>query len=372
MGNINEYNQQQLCEQKECGCPIPDLSAACVIYKGDELTCIGAEIPENLEVLLKKFDTAICNKLNTILEQGGLVNVGSGIEFYKGTNNLGQREIRTLTSSDGSIIINLDPNNEEVDITFDGQTFTLERESTTADVQIVSEYDSVNNQYTFKGLKSLNNDLTITEDVDGNITFDINDQNTFLNTITVNGDELIFGMNNGVNLTADLSLIGTDTYLDSASFDSNSGIITLTLNDGSTIDVDISSVNSQVKSDFLEEDSNSFAFIENKNPQKYINGTTDFYSLTPSDNNYTIVVDTSNQPVQIDVGTNISGVQGHYFVGFIQKGENPLTFLNYDVKPENYDAEMLGEGFAVAVEKIKVNSTQYEIFLMGDLKRTIN
>lgn len=169
--SCNGCNQQTPCEPINCGCPIPDLSAECVVYKGDKLSCIGAEVPENLEVLLKKFDTAICAKLEDIIQQGNLVNIGEGIKLYAGTDNQGQRQIRTLLSSDGSIQITLNPEEESVDFVFNGETFTLERESSTADAQIVSEFDSVNNKYTFKGLKS--DSITIEEDTEGNITLEV-------------------------------------------------------------------------------------------------------------------------------------------------------------------------------------------------------
>ena len=326
--NCNDCPPQQDCHQQDCGCPIPDLSAACVIYKGQELTCIGAEIPDTVESLLKKFDTAICSKLETILQQGDLVNVGNGIEFYKGTNNLGQREIRSLTSSDNSITINLDPNNEEVDITFDGETFTLERESTTADAQVVSTFDSVNERYTFKGLKGLN-DVTIGTDADGNITFDVDVPNQ------------------------NITLTSPD----------NSAIITEPTLGNYEVEVNFPS---QQQSDVLESDVNSPAFINNQNPVKVVAATTSgalTYELIEADNNKVILLDCTNNNIIVNIPSTLP--DNNYFVGFLQKGTNTVNFTGYDIKPSGFEDEIQGEGHNAAVERIASNS-----YLLGALKET--
>jgi len=47
----------------KCGDLSAPISASSVIYKGNILTCIGAEIPDTLESIVYKLDQAICDKL---------------------------------------------------------------------------------------------------------------------------------------------------------------------------------------------------------------------------------------------------------------------------------------------------------------------
>jgi len=323
--SCNNCNEQNPCVQKTCGCPIPDLSSACVIYKGEELECIGAEIPDTVESLLKKFDEAICNKLEDILQQGDLKNIGNGIEFYAGTNNLGQREIRTLTSSDGSIVINLNTEENEVDLTFDGELFTLEKESTTADAQIVSDFDPIDKKYTFKGLKS--DSINIQEDSNGNVTLEV--------TIP----------------DADVTITSPD----------NSATITETSNNVFNLSVNYK------QADVTETDDTKPSHIVNQNPVKVVTTTPSggaiTYDLTPEDNNHVILLDASSANITVNIPTSLP--YDNYFVGFLQKGTNVINFTGYDIKPSGFEDEIQGEGHNAAVERIASNS-----YLLGALKET--
>ena len=311
---------KNVCTQKSCGCPIPDLSARCVIYDGQELSCIGADTPDNLNNLLKKFDKSICEKLDFILQKGDLKNVGSGIEFYKGINNLGQKELRTLISSDGSVIIELGQEGETVDIKVEGVTlFTLENESTTADANIVSSFDPQENKYTFKGLKS--NSITIAEDQEGNITLEVSAPS--LTTVTSQDNSVTIVEDNG---NYDLSVEAA----------------------------------SQIQSDLGQLDSNEVDFVKGKNLQKTVDDP--LYQLTPEDNNHTIILNSINNAIQVGVPASIPN---NFFVGFIQVGNNSVTFTtnDIDVKPAGKTYEIEGDGYNAAIEKIDGG-----VFLLGSLK----
>lgn len=306
-------NNKTVCTQKTCGCPIPDLSARCVIYDGESLSCIGADIPDNLNNLLKKFDKAICEKLDFALEKGDLKNVGTGIEFYKGENNLGEKEIRTLVSSDGSITIELDQEEETVDLKID--LFDLENESTTSDANILSSFNAQDNKYTFKGLKS--DSITISEDQDGNIILEV--------------------------------ATGSDTTISS-----QDNSITVVQN-GDNYDL---SVEEQVQADVLEQDPQELSFIQNQNPTKVIANN---YTLQEADNNYVILADSTDNSILITIPP--TGLPSdNFFVGFLQKGSNPVSFNGYDIKPSQFTDELQGEGHNAAVEII-----QGESFLLGAL-----
>lgn len=284
---------KKICKQKDCGCPIPDLSAKCVIYDGETLSCIGADIPDNLNNLLKKFDKAICEKLNTVLQKGDLVNVGGGIELYKGIDNQGRREIRTLVSTDSSVIIELNEQENKVDLKVqlpeDIETFTLENESETSDANIVSQYDDVNKKYTFKGLKS--DSINIQEDQQGNILLEVS-----------------------------------------------------------------------VQSDVTEIETSSPAYIKNQNPVKTI---TSNYTVTEEDNNFVILVNSTNNPVTITI-PSVGLPENNFFVGFLQKGNGDVDFTGYDVKPSQFQDIIQGEGHNAAIEII-----EGEVFLIGALKEIV-
>lgn len=113
MRNCKE--QKDDCTPK-CGEPNPPISSSTVIYKGELLSCIGADIPDTLESIIKKFDTALCKKIEDILNFNSLLNIGNGTEIYRGKNSLGRSEIATLSSPNNSVNISYNETTKEVNI----------------------------------------------------------------------------------------------------------------------------------------------------------------------------------------------------------------------------------------------------------------
>lgn len=158
-----KYNKKTLCQPKSCGCPIPDLSAACVVYKNNDLTCTGVPGDDTLENIIKGLDTAICEKFELFTGYGALINTGAGAEIYKGNDVQGRRELRTVESSDESVSIVETENT--IDITIEPQdikplvsndnTVTITENPTEIDLSVdLSGFDDgiprfiVNNLYT--------------------------------------------------------------------------------------------------------------------------------------------------------------------------------------------------------------------------------
>jgi len=146
----------QDCTPK-CGEVSAPISASSIIYKGKVLTCIGAEIPETLEVLVHKIDKAICDKLKDIGSLNQLKNEGEGIELYLGESTTGQKEIATLTSPDESIIISFNSSTKEVGIELDFSKIQNDTKVKSADYLLLAE----DNSYTII-VDATNNDITIT------------------------------------------------------------------------------------------------------------------------------------------------------------------------------------------------------------------
>lgn len=341
------------CKTKNCGCPVPDLSTSCVIYDGETLSCIGADIPDDLSSLLKKFDTAICNKLDFALSKGNLRNIGEGIELYKGVNNLGERELRTFISSDETVQITINPEDESIDLKVDIPEVnlpTLENISTNPDANVFASFNPSTNTYNFRGLKS--SSLTIESDSLGNINIEAPAQDKSSvssadNSVTVNQTEDNY----------DLS-VNFPTPPEGKDFISSDQSVDIT-ESGNEVDFSVT-LQENVQGNVLETNSNSEAFIQNKNPQKTINGN---YTLQPGDNNYTIVVNSTAGSISIN--TNSTSLPNNFFVGFIQKGGNAVTFTGTFIKPASTNARIEGQARTVAVEKVNG-----DVFLMGDLENS--
>lgn len=451
------------CTQKNCGCPVPNLSARCVVYDGETLSCIGANTPDNLNNLLKKFDKAICEKLNTVLQKGDLVNIGNGIELYEGTNNLGQREIKTLVSSDNSVIIEANTDNETIDIKVDlpdateslfeipnpssynptikskisgdalgngqiviGRDASAVAGSTSNGIAIgtsseisTSEYGAIaigplsNSSYgssialgagskTFR-TKEVSLSTTDSQTSSNNryvagvenprFAYDAANKYYVDNAIAAipdfpeipyipkikhvgSGENIVLGQ----NTDQDYEVSGIKTLDGSGSPDANGTVSVYAgynntnkshefrnISGGTEIEVEntpsgeikVSSLYQHEQSDFTEEDSQQEGFIKNRLPSKTV--TAD-YSLTEQDNLHVIVVDTTSNDITITYDSNISLTE--YFVGFVQKGRNNVTFVGHNFTPQDRVPVLYGEGHNAAIEKL-----QGDVFLFGSLKQ---
>lgn len=91
------------CEEPICSCAV-EIDAKCVTVTG-EFECSSIESGLTLNQFLEELDAFICTKFNELAGYFALVNVGNGAEIYAGINGIGQKKIRTLTSTDNSVTI---------------------------------------------------------------------------------------------------------------------------------------------------------------------------------------------------------------------------------------------------------------------------
>jgi hypothetical protein len=100
-----ECNQQPLCSQNDCSCPVKDLSTDCILYTGPNLPCSGIESKKILTDLIEQLDEFICTKVEQTSALVTLINVGEGENIYAGDNLLGKkiRTIQTINIGDGPI-----------------------------------------------------------------------------------------------------------------------------------------------------------------------------------------------------------------------------------------------------------------------------
>ena len=92
------------CPDEPCTCPIKDLSTDCLIL-AEDLSCSGVLGGTNFTEALKQFDQFVCDSTSQLGGSTTLISVGNGAEVYKGIDGLGRREIKSITSTDNSVVI---------------------------------------------------------------------------------------------------------------------------------------------------------------------------------------------------------------------------------------------------------------------------
>jgi hypothetical protein len=90
------------CKQKSCACPVKDLSTDCVVLGGD-LECSNIEAGLILTEALQRLDEVICEKFSSTTNYIRLKNVGVGVGVFKQTNLTGEKELKSIISSDNSV-----------------------------------------------------------------------------------------------------------------------------------------------------------------------------------------------------------------------------------------------------------------------------
>lgn len=109
-------NCQSSCVQDTCGC-LSQYSGGCIIYDGNELTCTNIAVGLNINEMFEQFDNYFCVFKNEIMNFISILNLGTGAQVYRDDNLLGQKQLRSLSSLNNSIVIS-----EETDeITFEAQ-----------------------------------------------------------------------------------------------------------------------------------------------------------------------------------------------------------------------------------------------------------
>lgn len=344
--NCQECNDQEPCTSSTCSCPITDFPTECILYTGPDLECVDIVDEVPLEDVIVALDQLICDRIAYVITLTTLVNLGNGAKVYKPNILSNNKQIRTIVSE----------NTAHLDVVENEDTIGIR-----AGVHSLTKTDDIVSLI----VNTLSGDTTLS-----NIDFSEYNYDTFVQTATFNDitNILTITRNNGEpNIDVDFSSLSdsvTNINVSSGVYGSNT--ITLTLTDASTVDIDLSALVSeilaaviippQVKSDYLESTPSSDAFIQNKNPSKtVVLGVAGNYNVLDSDNNYIIEIDNGINDVTIDF-LNITETN-NYFVGFVQKGTGTVTFLNSDVIPQDLTNVLYGQGHIAAVEII--SSTKY-------------
>lgn len=106
-----------------CDCPVADLNTDCSIYRGDDITCNDVIVVAKDTILSDALQDIVdynCERFSEIQSNFVLKNVGTGAEVYKGTNLIGEKELRTITSTDSSITITEGTNTIDLSVELNG------------------------------------------------------------------------------------------------------------------------------------------------------------------------------------------------------------------------------------------------------------
>lgn len=346
-------------EQPPCTCAVKDLSTDCSLYTGEDLPNSGIKKNTILTEVIRRLDTFIVNKFNEAIKYLTLKNVGDGAKVYKGIDGVGNKLLRSIKSNDITLL-KVEEGTDTVDIK-PGEP-VLEFGDDILTLTVITDGES-----------TVKSTVDLSGYANGSDTFV---QSASFNTAT---NILTLTRNNGQpSLTVDLSYLdnpGTDTntYVTAGSYNTGTSNLTLTRSDSTTVTISLSALitqilnsaaSAQVQANVLETNNTSKAFIQNKNATKTVTlGSGGTYNVTNADNTYTIEIDNGANNVTINFATVT--LTDNYFVGFVIKGTGTVTFTGYDIKPSGYEAESLGQGHPAALEII--NSTKY---LHGTLVKT--
>jgi hypothetical protein len=111
--NCNECTNQEVhicnqCPPETCDCPIVDLSADCVLYTGDDIECNSVVVvPKNTKVSDAFSQTVswYCTKFAELANNFRIINTGVGAAIYSGNSLIGEKRLRRLKSTNGSVTI---------------------------------------------------------------------------------------------------------------------------------------------------------------------------------------------------------------------------------------------------------------------------
>jgi hypothetical protein len=345
------------CQPKDCSCPVKDLSTDCVLYTGNNLACSNIESGTILTELIQQLDEFICSAL-TANQNLSLVNIGPGSGIYRGINLLGERELRTLISSNNSISIF--QNTDTIDFVLPPGVIFPGLVNIGSGKQIYKGLDG-QGRAEIRTLTSSNNSVIITENAN-TIDFTVEPvtptPTTILNIGT--GSQLYAGTNG-----AGAHQIRTITSVD------NSATITQTAN---TVDVSVNPTTTQVISTPTIQVTGSGTSGSPYAPavvnlQKIIsNFPGNAYTLDPNDDQYTIILKNGIDDITVLIPNNLTYA---FNVGFIQQGTGSITFA---IAPGSGNAlrtpitgafRLAGDNFWAFLERVQSTT---EFHLLGNIK----
>jgi hypothetical protein len=323
------------CEPAPCDCPVKDLSTDCVLYNQDDIICDNVVVvPKNtvLSVALQKIVAWVCTRLSEIENFFVIKNVGNGAGVYKGTSLIGEKELKSLTSTNSSVIITPGTNTIDFSVNIpEPQEICI----TSADdsVTIVQEFDTGCFDLSVPKvcIVSTKGTINVITDEDGCFNLDVN----FPQPCVRGGENIIVEEVDNC-LVVSTTLDGSQTILQ----------------DGTTTSV---TGNGTTTTPYE---------VEIENLQKVI--STFPYTVVSTDDKQTIFVDNGVNDVVINIP---NGIVSNFTCVFIQKGTGEVTIQQSGtttlLKPVDLQNKIKAQNNWAMVEK-ELNTDNY--YLIGRLK----
>ena len=357
--NCTDCTQEvHICNQcpptEPCDCAVKDLSTDCSVFTGDSIECDSIVVVAKNTILSDALANIVswsCTKFSGIEKFFRIINTGTGAEIYSGANLLGEKKIRKLKSTDGSVAITQGTDDIDFSVTssdgsetkiVNGINTTVVGTGTTPTPYQINAINSTysnsnlgmgaqvykdstvvgsNTQFNFRKLKSSDSSVTILEGIN-----EID--------ITVVTGSIPDGSETKVTAGTNTSVTGTGTIATPYVINSTAPDQTVVLTQGGATTITGTYPNFTISST----DTNTTysagtglaltgTVFSVENLQKIITYPTDFtgtnYTLTNADNNYEIIIDNGATAVTITVP---SGLISKIGVGFTQKGTGDISY----------------------------------------------
>jgi hypothetical protein len=164
-----QCNQPPLCAPNDCSCPVKDLSTDCVLYTGNDLSCSGIPSQTILTELIQQLDEFICTLVEQSLGALSLINIGTGVDVYKGLDLQGRKEIKRINAVGDLVTVTSPPTANDISISIDENELsnfildTVDIENVGSGTPVYKGFDPGTSKYQFKTIKS--ESLSITENL---------------------------------------------------------------------------------------------------------------------------------------------------------------------------------------------------------------
>ena len=111
--NCSDCTQEvHICNQcpptEPCDCPILDFSTDCSTFKGDDIECDSVVVVAKNTILSDALANIVswsCTKFSAVENFFRIINTGNGVNIFSGVSLLGEKKLRRLKSTNGSVII---------------------------------------------------------------------------------------------------------------------------------------------------------------------------------------------------------------------------------------------------------------------------
>ena len=327
--NCTDCTQEvHICNQcpptEPCDCAVKDLSTDCSVFTGDSIECDSVVVVAKNTILSDALANIVswsCTKFSAVENFFRIINTGNGVNIFSGVSLLGEKKLRRLKSTNGSVIIT--QGTDDIDFSVPAGVIPDGTET-----KIVNGTNT-----TVTGTGTIATPYVINS-TDTNTTYSAGTAISLVGTTfnnTAPDQTVVLTQGGATTITGtypNFTISSTNTIADGSETKLTAGTnITITGNGTIATPYVISSVDTNttyLAGAGLVLSGTTFNI---ENLQKVITYPADFsgtnYTLTNADNNYEIIIDNGATAVTITVPSGLTSKIG---VGFTQKGSGDVSY----------------------------------------------